>query len=72
MIGIVHQGDGGLAHLPQVEGADGACHAHGNAHIGIDQDARIGHRQELGLLHGGVVVVHKVHGVLVNIREQLG
>ena len=70
-LGVPDQGDGGAAHLLQVEGADVAGHAHGNARVGVDQHTGEGGGQQGGLLHGAVVVVHKVHRVLVDILEQL-
>ena len=68
---IFHQGDGGFADLSQVEGADGAGHAHRDAHIGIGQDGGEGHRQQGGLHHGVVVVGDKIHRVLGDVPEQL-
>ena len=72
VVGIFHQGDGGFADLGEVEGADIAGHAHGDALIGSHQHIGEGGGQEGRLLHGGVVVVHHVHGVAVDVPEQLG
>ena len=71
MVGVAHQGDGRIAHLRQVKGTDGARHTDGDARVGIDEDGRERHRQERGLFHGGVVVVDKVDGVLIDIGEEL-
>ena len=64
-------GDGGLAYLPQVEPADVAGHTHGDAGVGRDQHIREGGGQQGGLEHRCVVVVHHIHGVLVDVGEQL-
>ena len=62
---------GGLADLLQVEAAELGGHAHGDAAVGGDED--IGERggQERRLLHGVVVVIHKVHRVVVDVPEDL-
>jgi len=72
VVGIFHQGNGGVAHLPQVKRADVGRHAHGYTLIGRNQ--HVGERggQQRRLLHGGVVVVHHVHGVAVDVLEHLG
>ena len=72
MVGIFQQGDGGVAHLRQIEAADLGGHAHGDALIGRHQHVGIGGGQQGRLLGGVVVVVHEVHGVTVQIPEQLG
>ena len=47
-------------------------HAHGDAAVGGHQNVGEGGGQQGRLLHGVVVVVHEVHGVTVQIPEQLG
>ena len=71
MIFVFNQRNGGVAHLLQVERADVARHAHRDAHVAVDQNGRKGHRQQRRLLHRRVVVIHKVHGILVDVAEQL-
>jgi len=70
--GVFQIGDGGIAHLTQIKAADLAGHAHGDALVGGHQHIGIGGGQQGGLLGGVVVVVHKVHGIAVQITEQLG
>ena len=72
VVGVFQTRDGGVAHLAQIEAADLAGHAHGDALIGGHQHIGVGGGQQRRLLHGVVVVVHKVHGVAVQIPEQLG
>ena len=72
VVGIFHQGNGGVAHLPQVKRADVGRHAHGDALVGRNQHVGECGGQQRRLLHGGVVVVHHVHGVAVNVLEHLG
>ena len=67
---VLHPGDGGLAHLPQVEPAQVGGHAHGDALVGRHQHVGEGGGQQGGLLELAIVVGHKVHGVLVNVPEQ--
>ena len=69
MIRIFHQGDGGIADLFQIEGANVAGHAHGDALIGRHQHIGEGGGKQAGLLHGGIVVVHHVHSVGVDVPE---
>ena len=71
VVRVFQQGDGGVAHLPQVEAADLGRHAHGDALVGGHQHVGEGGGQQGRLLHGVVVVVHKVHGVAVQVPEQL-
>ena len=71
MLGIFHEGNGGLAYLRQVKRADIAGHTYGNALVGRNQHIGESGRQEAGLLHGGIIVVHHIHRVKVNIPEQL-
>ena len=72
MVGVFQVGDGGVAHLAQIEAADLGRHAHSDALIGGHQHVGEGGGQQGRLLHGVVIVVHKVHGVAVQIAEQLG
>ena len=72
MVGVFQTRDGGVAHLAQIEAADLAGHAHGDALVGGHQHIGVGGGQQRRLLHGVVVVVRKVHGVAVQIPEQLG
>ena len=71
-LGVLQKGHRGVAHLAQVEAAQVGGHAHGDALVGAHQHVGEGGGQQGGLLHGAVVVVHKVHRVLVDVAEQLG
>ena len=71
MVGVLHQCDGGIADLGQVESADVAGHAHGDTLVGRDQDIGEGGREEGRLLQLAVVVVYEVHRILVDVTEQL-
>ena len=71
VFGILHQGHGGGAQLCQIEGADVAGHAHRDAQCIVGQNGGEGDRQQGRLGGGAVVVGHKVHGLLVDIPEQL-
>ena len=68
---VLQIGDGRFAHLAQIESADLAGHTHGDALVGGHQHVGIGGGQERRLLGGVVVVIHEVHGVAVQIPEQL-
>ena len=68
---VLHQRHGGGAQLCQIEGADVAGHAHRDAQRVVGQNSGEGDRQQGGLGGGAVVVGHKVHGLLVDIPEQL-
>ena len=68
---VLQIGDGRFAHLAQIESADLAGHTHGDALVGGHQHVGIGGGQKRRLLGGVVVVVHEVHGVAVQIPEQL-
>ena len=72
MLGVFEIGDGGVAHLPQVKAADLGGHAHGDTLIGAHQHVGEGGGQQGRLGGGGVVVIHKIHGVAVEVAEQLG
>ena len=69
---VLQIGDGGVADLLQIEPTELGGHAHGDAAVGGHQNVGEGGGQQGRLLHGVVVVVHKVHGVAVDIPEQLG
>ena len=71
VVGVLEIGHGGVAHLAQVESADLGGHTHGDALVGADQHVGIGGGQQRRLLGGVVVVVHEVHGVAVQVPEQL-
>ena len=68
---VLHQGHGGGAQLCQIERADVAGHAHSDAQRVVGQNGGEGDRQQGRLGGGAVVVGHKVHGLLVDIPEQL-
>ena len=68
---IFQVGDGSVADLFQVKAAELGGHAHGDAAVGGHQDVGEGGGQQGRLLHGVVVVVHEVHGVAVDVPEQL-
>ena len=72
VVGIVNEGDGRFADLPQVERANVAGHAHGNALVGRNQHIGESGRQQHRLQPGGIVVIHHVHRVHVDIPEELG
>ncbi len=66
---VFEVGDRGVADLFEVKPAELRGHAHGNAAVGGDQDIGKGGGQQGRLLHGVVIVVHKVHGVAVDVLE---
>ena len=68
---VAHQGNRRLADLRQVKWADGTRHANRDARVGIDQHGREARGQQGGFLQGVVVVVYEIHGVLVNVVEEL-
>ena len=72
VVRVLQKGDGGLADLVQIEAADGAGHAGGDAGVVGDQHVGEGGGQQGRLLHAAVVIVGKVHGVLVDVPEELG
>ena len=71
MLRVLEEGYGGIAHLPQVEAAQAAGHAYGNALVGGHQHIGEGSGQKGRLLELAVIVVHKIHRVLVDVPEQL-
>ncbi len=72
MLRILQESNGGVAHLPQVEAAQVAGHAHGDALVGGYQHVGEGGGQKGGFLQLAIVVVHKVHRVLIDVPKQLG
>ena len=68
---VLHQRHGGGAQLCQIEGTDIAGHAHRDAQRIVCQNSGESDRQQGGLGGGAVVVGHKVHGLFVDIPEQL-
>ena len=68
---IFHQCNGGIANLFQVERANVTCHTDGNAQVGIDQNVGICGGQQNGFFQRSVIVIHHIHGIGVNIAEQL-
>ena len=61
-----------LADLAEVKRADVTRHADRNAHIRRGENVREGGGQQGRLLHGAVIVVHKIDGLRVDIAEDLG
>ena len=72
MLRVADQRRRRFADLGQIEGADIAGHANRNAGIVIHQHRREGDRQQGRLLHGVIVVIHEVDGILIDIGEELG
>ena len=64
-------GHRGIADLFQVKAAELGGHAHGDAAVGGYQNIGEGGGQQRRLLHGVVVVIHEVHGVAVDVLEDL-
>ena len=62
---------GRLADLAEIEAADVARHADGDAHVRGHQYVREGGGQQHRLLHGVVVVVDEIHGLAVDVAEDL-
>ena len=71
VVRIADQRRGGLADLFEVEGADIARHADGDARVGVDEHRREGGGQQRRLLHGVVVVIDEIDGLSVDVAEQL-
>ena len=68
---ILHESDGGAAQLGQIEGADVAGHADGDAQRVVGQNGREGHGQKGRFGGGAVVVGDEVHRLFVDVPEQL-
>ena len=64
-------GHRGIADLFQVKAAELGGHTHGDAAVGGYQNIGEGGGQQRRLLHGVVVVIHEVHGVAVDVLEDL-
>ena len=71
MVRILHQSDGRFTNFFQVERADIGCHADGDALIGTDQHIGVGGGQQCRLLHGGIVVIHHIHSVGIDVLKKL-
>ena len=70
-VGLAQERNGAVADLGKVEGADVGGHANCDTHVGHDENVGEGGGKENGLLHGSVVVVDHVHGILVDAGKQL-
>ena len=71
MLRVIHQRNGSIADFRQIKRADIGRHANGNSLVGGHQHIGECGRQQTGLFHGGIVVVHHVHRVKFDIPEQL-
>ena len=71
MFRVLQQRDRRFAHLAEVEPTDIRRHADGDAHVCRDEHIRERGRKERRLRGGVIVVRDKVHGVLVDIAEEL-
>ena len=71
MPGVLHQGDGGVAQLRQIERADVAGHADGDAQCVVGQDGGERDRQKGRLGGGAVVVGDEIDRLPVDVPEQL-
>ena len=60
-----------IADLFQVKAAELGGHTHGDAAVGGYQNIGEGGGQQRRLLHGVVIVIHEVHGVAVDVLEDL-
>ena len=60
-----------IADLFQVETTELGGHTHGNAAVGAHQNVGEGGGQQRRFLHGVVIVIHEVHGVAVDVLEDL-
>ena len=67
---VFQQGYSGVAHFFQVEGTDGRCHTYGDTKSIVYQNIRESGWQQSRFFSCGVVVVHKVYCIAVNITEQ--
>ena len=71
MFGILQKRDRRFADLAEIEPADVRCHADSDAHVGRDEHIWERGREKRRLRGGIIVVRDKVHGVLVDIAEEL-
>ena len=70
--GVPDEGGRRFADLGEIEGADIAGHTDGDAGIVIHQHRGEGDGQQGRLLHGVIVVIHEIDGILIDIGEELG
>ena len=68
---VFQVGHRGVADLFQVKAAELGGHTHGDAAVGGYQNIGEGGGQQRRLLHGVVIVIHEVHGVAVDVLEDL-
>jgi len=68
--GVLHEGDGGVDHLPEVVGRDAGGHADGDALAAVDEQVGEAGRENLGLDFAVVVVGAEIDGLLVDVLEQ--
>ena len=71
-LGVVDQGDRGVADLAEMVGRDVGRHPDGDAAAAVDEEVREAGREDGRLLLGAVVVVLVVDGLLVDVVEHLG
>ena len=71
MLGVFHQGDGSGTQLRQIERADVAGHADGDAQRVVGQNGRERDRQQRRLRGGAIVVGNEIDGFFVDVPEQL-
>ena len=71
VVRVAHQSHSSFAQLRQIEGTDVGGHAHSNTQRVVGQNGGEGHRQQGRLGGGAVVIGHKIHGILVDVPEQL-
>ena len=69
---ILDPSDCRLTDLIEIEAADLAGHADGNTQIGRYQNIGKCRRKQDRLLHTSVVVIHKLHGITVDVPKQFG
>ena len=68
---VFQVGHRSIADLFQVETAELGGHANGNAAVGRYQNIGEGGGQQRRFLHGVVIVIHEVHGIAVDVLEDL-
>ena len=71
MFRVAQQRDRRFAHLAEIEPADVRRHADGDAHVCRDENVRKCGREERRLCGRVIIVRDKVHGILVDIAEEL-
>ena len=72
MVRVLEVGDRRAADLLEVEAADLAGHANGDAEVCRHEHIGKARRQQGRLFHGAVVVINEIDGVAVNVAEELG